>query len=146
MEEHDGFDFLPFLYGELLSQLAGSYCNVAQELWMIRGEISKIWNKLVSHSSFKRMNSADPTFDDIRISLNLLKHCFIRLSQEVGAQLEVPLRPAMTCKLNILTDHHISFDFSSINRKALATIHTAHFGPWPFSNTSSLLLHHFLFA
>lgn len=47
LEDHFILGFLRSLYAELLSQLAGLYASVSQELWKIRGDIDKLTNKLV---------------------------------------------------------------------------------------------------
>lgn len=49
------------------------------------------------------MDSDDLTFDDIRRSLNLLKHCSVCLYQGMDARLERTPRPAMDRKMNIPT-------------------------------------------
>lgn len=50
---------------------------------MIRGEILKLVNELVSQS--QRMDSADLSVDNMHTSLELLKHRYVCLSQEVDA-------------------------------------------------------------
>lgn len=78
MEDHDDLDFLPSLYAEMLSKLAGLYDSVPQKLQIIRGEIVKLTDELVALSQL--MDRADLTFDGIKMSFNLLQHRFICLS------------------------------------------------------------------
>lgn len=146
MEDHNGFDFLPYLYGELISQLAESCDIVSRKLRKIHGEINKIMSKLASHSFSQQMDIANQTFYDIRITLDLLKHCFVHLFLEVGALLKGPSRPEMACKLDVLTSDHVPTDFYSIYIKSLGIYHTAHSGLLIFPNIHSLLLHPFLSA
>lgn len=47
---HHGLNFILSLYTKLLSQFARAYDNVAQEQWMVRGEIVNLTNDLVSLS------------------------------------------------------------------------------------------------
>lgn len=70
IKDHDGLNLL-FLYAELLSQLAGPYASVLQELWTIREEIAKLTNNLVTLSL--HMDTTDLTFDNIRMLLTVLK-------------------------------------------------------------------------
>lgn len=66
-------DFVPSLYVALKSQLAGSYAYVRKELRAIIVEITKLTTEIVS--LFHQMRNADLTFDDIWMSLDLLKRC-----------------------------------------------------------------------
>lgn len=54
---------------------------------MIRGEIGEVTNEPVT--LYQRMDSADITFIDIKISFDLLKHRSARLFQEVDARLDL---------------------------------------------------------
>lgn len=153
MENSDRVDFFPFLYTELLSQLAGPYGSVLQVLWTKPGEISEQTNKLISlflslsHSLSlssavslslllaQRIKSGDLTFDSIRTSLHLLKHRSIHLSLEIDARLEGPPRFAMDSKIDILTDNHGPSNSSTNLRLSSATYHTARFRTLPFPNT-----------
>lgn len=51
IDDHDSLHFLPFLYAELLFQLAKSFDSDPQELWMIPIEIAKLSNELVALSA-----------------------------------------------------------------------------------------------
>lgn len=55
--DHNGLDFLPSLFAEQPSQLAGSSASIPQELWMSRLVITKLTNELVSFS--ERINRAE---------------------------------------------------------------------------------------
>lgn len=73
MECHDNLDFFPFLYAKWLSQLAGPYAYILQELRMIRGGIAKLAKRLfllslfLSFSLSRRMGNADLSFDDMQM-------------------------------------------------------------------------------
>lgn len=101
---------------------------------MVRGRVAKVENELFTLSI--RMDRPDPTFDAIKMSLNLLKHCSVRLPQEVDDSLEGPPCPVMARKMDIPIEDHgpsnsdINFTHSSAN------YHTANFGPLPFPNTT----------
>lgn len=51
MEEHDGIDFLPYLYIELQSQLTEPYSSLLQVLGMIHRETAKLANGHVTLST-----------------------------------------------------------------------------------------------
>lgn len=81
MEDNDGLEFLLALYAELLPQLARPYANEPQKLRMIRWKIARLKNKLVSLSLLlslsQRMDSADLFIYDIKMLLDILKHCSV---------------------------------------------------------------------
>lgn len=60
---------------------------------MIRGEFARLTNESTSLSPLQQIDNANLTFDDIGMSLNLLNHCFSRLSQEVAGLLELRFCP-----------------------------------------------------
>lgn len=81
------------------------------------------------------MNSADLTFDDMKLLLGLLEHHYNCLSQEVDAQLEQPHHTAMNRKMDILTDNHEASTSNTYFRRLSATYDTTHSGPLPFLGT-----------
>lgn len=111
IEDDDGLYFLLSLYAKLLSQLVGVYTSVLQELWLIRGEIAKLSRKLVS--LYQRMDCANFTIEDIKMSLDLLKHRSVCISQKVDSRLEGPFRPAMDWKMDIPTYDYKPFKLST---------------------------------
>lgn len=121
MEENTGFNFTTSLYAELLSQLAGSYANVPQELRVIRGEISELTNKTASLS--EPVDSADLIFDTIRVLLDLLKHSFDRLFPKVDDELEGPSRQAIDQRMDISTGDHGPIDPCTNNRRSSTSYH-----------------------
>lgn len=62
-------------------QTTEPYTKVAKNLGKIGEELTMLANKLVSHGS--QVDNANLTFDDIRISLNLLKYSYVCLSKEL---------------------------------------------------------------
>lgn len=67
---------------------------------MIRGEIGKIRNKLVTLS--KRMSKDDPIFDNIKISLDLFKRRYFCLSRNVDDPLNGLFARQWTVKWTLL--------------------------------------------
>lgn len=74
---------------------------------MIEREITKLTNKIVSHSQW--VQNADLTFDEIFLSLNLLKHRYVCSSLKVEAWQEGPPYLAMDRKMTILKNEHGSY-------------------------------------
>lgn len=134
-KDHDGLGFLLSLSVKLLSQLAEPCVSVTQILWMIHGEIAELSKKLITFSH--RMYSADLTFEDNRMSLDLLKHCSVQLSQEVENRLVGPLLPAMDHRMDIPTDSPGLSSSNTSFRRSFATYLSAHSGPFFISNTPS---------
>lgn len=81
------------------------------------------------------MDSADLRFNNIRVSLDLFKHCSICLSQEVHGWSEGPLRSAMDPKMDILADEHGPSSPNTNFRRTLATYHPTHSGALSFPRT-----------
>lgn len=104
MNDSRGLDFLRILDAEVLFHLAGPFTSVHQEHQMIPGAIDKLRIKLVPLSQW--MDNADLTSDDIRMSLCLLKHPSVCLSQGLYGQLKGPPRPAMDRKMGTSADDH----------------------------------------
>lgn len=117
---------LGFQYTEPLSQLRWPYASVHQKLRMTREKISKLKTELVFPS--QHMNSAHFIFENSFMSLKLLYHCFVCLSQEVDGWLGRPLHPAMNRKVfNMNSDHGPIETNSHINRSS-ATFQNLHYG------------------
>lgn len=76
--------FLALLVRRQLSQLAGTYANLSQELRIVRGVIAKLASTLLS--LIQGMNSAALTFDYFRMWLELLRNRCVRLSQKMDAR------------------------------------------------------------
>lgn len=112
MKEHNGLNVFPPLYFETSSQWARLYSSVPYKLQIIRGEINKLSKELVFLS--KRMDSADPTVDDIRVSLDLLNQRSVCFSDEADNRLERPTSPAMDHKMDIQTAVRGPFNWKSI--------------------------------
>lgn len=128
MEENNSLDFLSFLHAKLQSQLVGPYNRVPHDLRMIREDIDKQAIKVICTTFSQQMNSADLTSDSNVLSLELLKHCFICLSQKVDARLEKPSHLAMKLEMDIPTDHHEPSNSNNYFGTLSATYHTAYFG------------------
>lgn len=102
---------------------------------MLCGEIPQLTNKPVSHSHFKRMHRANRSFNDIEISLQVLKHCFVCLSQEVNTWLKGRHRLDMDQKWTFPTiDFRPSRPLTN-SKQSSGTYYTAHSGLLPFLNT-----------
>lgn len=86
MGDYNALDFLLFINAEILSQHAGSYASLLQNIRMVREEIAKLSNEHVFPPHWIKNDGL--TFDDIRMSLELLKHRSVRLSQKTNALLE----------------------------------------------------------
>lgn len=93
---------------------------------MVLGKIDKPATKLLTITQQK--DSSDVTFDDIRISLHLLKHRSVYISQEVDIWLKGPPCLAMDCKMDIRTSDNGPSDSSSNYRSSLTTYQNAHSG------------------
>lgn len=111
---------------------------------MIRGEIAKQTIELVSLS--QRMEIADLTFNDIRVLLDLLRHCSVCPFKKVSARLEGSPRPAIGPKLKIATNDHEPHNSNPNYGRAKATYHIAHSRPLPFQILFFLLSYHLLSA
>lgn len=86
------------------------------------------------------MDNADTSFDDITISLNLLKLRFVCLSQEVDTRMEEPLCPAVDRKMYILPDDHEPSNSISTYRRSSVTYYTPRSGPLSIPNTKFLAI------
>lgn len=78
------------------------------------------------------------TDDDIHMPMELLSHCYVRLSQEMDAWFEGRLRPAIYSKIDTPTCDHGPTDFVLNYRRSMATYHAAHFRPLFYSKESLL--------
>lgn len=74
------------------------------------------------------------------MSLNLLKHLFIRVSQKLAARLKRLPCPTRACKPDVPIDDHGSPNSSTNFWRLKATYHTAHFGTLPFPSFSFLVI------
>lgn len=134
--DHDEIDFLLSLYAELLLKLAGPYTSVPREIRIIRGDIAKLAKNPVFIPS--RMERAYLTFDDIEMSMDLLKHRSICLFQDSDSPLERHPPLAMNCKTDIPTDYHRPLKSNTNFRGSSTTYHTASSGPLrPFQHLLS---------
>lgn len=117
----------------MIFQFAAPYTSVSLELHILRNEITKLKNDLVTIS--KQMDGGDMTFDDIRMLLDLLKNRFVCLSLEVDTRMEGPLRLAMDRILTIATDDHEVPSSNTNFERLSATYHNTHSEPLLFPNT-----------
>lgn len=76
--------------------------------------------------------------DVIKMFSDQLKHCFVRLSQEMDFWLEGLSSSVMDHKMEISTEDHGPSSSNIYNRRSSATTHTAHSGHLSFSNTHIL--------
>lgn len=95
----------------------------------------RLINKGTNLSLSQLMDSAVLIFNDIQMSLNLLNHRFVCLSQEADAWLEGLHRPIINQKLDIPTDDHGPSSSNTNFRLWSATYPVAHSGPLPFLKT-----------
>lgn len=85
-------------------------------------------------SLYQRLESADLTFNDISMSLGLMKHCSIRLSQKVDNRLKGPPRPAMGREMDIPTEENGPLNSNTNSKQSSAIYYNAHSGPLPIPN------------
>lgn len=90
------------------------------------------------------MDSADLTFNDIKISLDLLKHRSGCLSQKVDSRLEGTLRPAMDQKMytRLMITDLLNLSLISEDCELPTTLPIP--DPFPFKTLYSLLFHRLL--
>lgn len=81
------------------------------------------------------MDDTHLIFDDIRVSLDFLKHWTASLSQELNSLLEGPSRPGMDREMDIPTDCYELYNSNTTFRWSLATYQTAPSGSLLFQNT-----------
>lgn len=100
---------------------------------MICREIAKLAHELVPLS--QRMHNNYYTVKDIRTSSDLFKYYSVRLSTEEDARLLGSSRPAIDHEVDIPPNHYRPSSFHTNHKRSSATYHTAHSGPFSFSNT-----------
>lgn len=81
------------------------------------------------------MDSPDATFENIKMFLDLLKHCSAHLSQQVNSRLEEPPHPAMSRNIDIRSDHNGPPNSIANVKGSSTTYHIARVGPLSIPNT-----------
>lgn len=100
---------------------------------MILEEIIKQTQTLVTLS--QRLDSADLMLGDLSVTIVLLKHRSVSISQKVGARLWGPPRLAMNRKMDVSTDDHETSSSNANFKWSSASYQTAESGPHPFPST-----------
>lgn len=122
------------MYAEPLLKLEGLYPHESLKLRISRAEIALLTMKNFTPS--QRLDSASLTFDNIRMSLELLKHRSVCLYQEINARMGGLSYPAMNQRMNTLADDQGPSISNTTFRLPFGTYRIAHSGFLPFPNTT----------
>lgn len=108
---------------------------------MILKKIAKLADKLVSQS--QRINSSKLMLENVRMSLDLLRHPSIWQSQGMHNRLEGTPFPDMNRKINFLTGNYWPTDYIFNYKRSSVIYNAPHSWALPFWNTPLTYYHSF---
>lgn len=116
MKGHNSLDFLPLMYGELISQFAKIFANISQAFLQYTGDC-KAENELGSLS--QQIDIANLTLDNGRMSLEPLEHCSFFILLNVNSRLEGSAWLSMNRNIDIPSRFHppIKSEFNYWNHR-----------------------------